>query len=312
MTETMQAIIQDELGGPEVLHPATIERPEPGIGEVLVRVRAAGVNPADAMNRRTGLFSGTPPFVLGWDVSGVVESVGAGVTLFAPGDEVFGLLPFPRGGGAYAEFAVAPTRALVRKPAQLTHVEAAALPLAGLTAWQALVETAGVGDGSRVLITGAAGGVGHLAVQIAAARGAHVIGLTSAAGAAAVRALGADDVVDYRAADFAEVLDDLDVVLDVVGGDYPLRALRTLRPGTGVLVSTLPQSIAAAVPVGAEQGIRVAGLFVESDRLGLTALTDLVEQGRLRPTVAATHPLTEAATAHAAAHDPGKVVLTVG
>ncbi|MGH1550439.1 NADP-dependent oxidoreductase [Leifsonia poae] len=187
MTETMRAITQDELGGPEVLHPATIDRPEPGIGQVLLRVEAAGVNPADAMNRQTGLFSGKPPFVLGWDVSGVVEKVGPGVTLFAPGDEVFGLLPFPRGGGAYAEFAIAPARALVRKPSGLSHVQAAALPLAGLTAWQALVETAGVDHGSRVLITGAAGGVGHLAVQIAAARGAEVIGLTSEANAGYVR-----------------------------------------------------------------------------------------------------------------------------
>src|SRR6478609_1021613 len=160
MAPLMRAIVQDSLGGPEVLHPAAVERPEPGIGQVLVRVVAAGVNPADAMNRQTGLFSGPPPFVLGWDLSGVVETAGPGVTLFAPGDEVFGLLPFPRGGGAYAEFALAPARALVRKPDRLSHVEAAALPLAGLTAWQALVETAGVEAGSRVLVTGAAGGVG--------------------------------------------------------------------------------------------------------------------------------------------------------
>lgn len=310
MAPLMRAIVQDSLGGPEVLHPATVERPEPGIGQVLVRVVAAGVNPADAMNRQTGIFSGTPPFVLGWDVSGVVEKAGPGVTVFAPGDEVFGLLPFPRGGGAYAEFALAPARALVRKPERLSHVEAAALPLAGLTAWQALVETARVEAGSRVLVTGAAGGVGHLAVQIAAARGAHVIGLTSAGDADRVRALGADEVLDYLAVDFAEVLDGLDVVLDVVGGDYPLRALRTLRPG-GILVSTLPQSLATAAPAAVEQGLRVAGLFVESDRHGLLALTELVEQGRLRPTVAATHPLDEAATAHATRHAPGKVVLTV-
>ncbi len=310
MAETMRAIIQDELGGPDVLHPATIERPEPGIGQVLVRVAAAGVNPADAMNRQTGVFSGPPPFVLGWDVSGVVEQVGPGVTLFAPGDEVFGLLPFPRGGGAYAEFALAPARALVAKPALLSHVQAAALPLAGLTAWQALVETAAVVEGSRVLITGAAGGVGHLAVQIATARGAHVIGLTSEANADYVRALGAAEILDYRAVEFSEVVDDLDVVLDVVGADYPLKALRTLRPG-GFLVSTLPQSLTAAAPAAAEQGIRVAGLFVESDRLGLSAIADLADTGRLAPTIAATYPLEEAAAAHATKHGAGKVVLTL-
>lgn len=304
----MRAIIQDELGGPEVLHEATVHRPEPGIGQVLLRVSAAGVNPADGMNRQTGLFSGPPPFILGWDVSGVVEKVGPGVTVIAAGDEVFGLLPFPRGGGAYAEFAIAPARALVPKPARLSHVEAAALPLAGLTAWQALVETAAVGAGTRVLITGAAGGVGHLAVQLAATRGAHVIALTSEANADYVRSLGAAEVLDYRAVDFGEVLDDLDVVLDVVGGDYPLKALRTLRPG-GFLVSTLPQSLAAAVPAAAEQGIRVAGLFVESDRLGLSALAELAAEGRLVPRIAATYPLDETAAAHAVKHGAGKVVL---
>lgn len=310
MTNTMRAIIQDRLGGPDVLHPATIDRPEPGIGEVLVRVCAAGVNPADQMNRQRGVFSGPPPFVLGWDVSGVVEQTGPGVTLFAPGDEVFGLLPFPHGGGAYAEFAVAPTRALVRKPARLTHTEAAALPLAGLTAWQALVETATITAGSRVLITGASGGVGHLAVQIAAARGAHVIALASEENAEFVRTLGAAETVDYRAVDVGDAVRDLDVVLEMIGGDYPLRALRTLRPG-GILVSTLPQSIGAAVPVAAERGIRIAGLFVEADRLGLTALTDLVASGCLSPTIAATYPLEEAAAAHATRHGAGKAVLTV-
>ncbi|GAA2231527.1 NADP-dependent oxidoreductase [Herbiconiux moechotypicola] len=307
----MRAIIQDELGGPEVLHPATVVRPGPGIGQVLIRMRGAGVNPADAMNRQAGVFSGPPPFTLGWDVSGVVEATGPGVTLFAPGDEVFGLLPFPRGAGAYAEFVLAPARALVPKPEALSHVQAAALPLTGLTAWQALVETAGVGPGTRVLVTGAAGGVGHLAVQIAAARGAHVIALTSDANAELVRSLGADEVVDYRTTDFGETLGDLDVVLDVVGGDYPLRALKVLRPG-GVLVSTLPQSLGPAAAAASELGIRVAGLFVESDRLGLTALAGLVAEGRLTPIIAATYPLDDAATAHATKHGPGKVVLVAG
>lgn len=310
MTETMRAVIQDVLGGPEVLHVSEIAKPEPRIGEIVVRVRAAGVNPADEMNRRTGIFSGEPPFVLGWDVAGEVAAVGPGVTLFAPGDEVVGLLPFPRGGGAYAEYAVGPTRAFVRKPSALSFVEAAALPLAGLTAWQALVETAQVGEGTRVLITGAAGGVGHLAVQIAAARGAHVIALTSTNNVDYVRGLGADEVLDYRTTDFAEALEDVEVVLEVVGGDYPLRALRILREG-GIIVSTLPQSLAPAAPSAAELGVRLAGLFVESDRMGLSALMDLVEARQLRPTIAGTHALNDVQAAHAAKHAPGKVVLTV-
>ena len=187
----MQAISQDELGGPEVLKVVTFPTPEPGIGEITVRVHAAGVNPVDAMNRESGLFIGQAPFVLGWDVSGTVEAVGPGVTLYTPGDEVFGMLPFTHGHGAHAQYAVGPTRVFVPKPDRLDHVQAAAISMVGLTAWQALVDTAHVGEGSRVLINGAAGGIGHLAIQIAKARGAHVIALASAANADFVRSLGA-------------------------------------------------------------------------------------------------------------------------
>ncbi|MBN9239923.1 MAG: NADPH:quinone reductase [Micrococcales bacterium 70-64] len=310
MSEMMRAAVQDELGGPEVLHIGEREVPTPSIGEVLIRVHAAGVNPADMMNRRTGIFSGQPPFVLGWDVSGEIVAVGPGVTLFAPGDEVFGLLPFPRGGGAYAEYVVGPTRAFVRKPELLDHVQAASLPLAGLTAWQMLVETAAVEPGQRVLITGAAGGVGHLAVQIAKARGAHVIALTSSRYADHVRALGADEIIDHATTDFVALLGDLDIVFEVLGEDYPVRALGVLRRG-GMLVSTLPQSLASAAQLATELGIRVKGVFVESDRLGLNALVDLVQQGSLLPTIAATYPLESAASAHATKHGPGKVVLRV-
>ena len=310
MAETMRAVIQDELGGPEVLHEASVEIPTPGIGQVLVRVRAAGVNPADFMNRQTGVFSGTPPFTLGWDVAGIVAAVGPGVTLFGQGDEVFGLLPFPRGAGAYAEYVLAPTRALVRKPPSLSFIEAAALPLAGLTAWQMLVETAQISAGSTVLITGATGGVGHLAVQIAKARGAHVTAVVSSRNAELARSLGADDIIDYTAADFSKEITGLDVVFDVIGGDYPLRALDVLRPG-GMLVSTLPQSLGPARAVATERGLRVAGVFVESDRLGLGEITDLATRGTLTPLIAKTFPLERAAEAHAFTDGQGKVVLEV-
>lgn len=307
-TDTMRAVVQDELGGPEVLQLRTVPRPTPGIGEILVRVRAAGVNPADVMDRRTGFFSGPPPFTLGWDVSGVVEAVGPGVTLYAPGSEVFGLLPFPRGAGAYAEYAVSPTRALAPKPATLTHEEAAGLPLAGLTAWQSLVDTAGLTSGARIFITGAAGGVGHLAVQIAHARGAHVIALASGENAALVRSLGADEVIDHTTTDFADVVADVDVVFDVLGNDVPANAVRCVKPG-GIIVTTLLQSLAAAAPAATERGVRLRGLFVEADRLGLLELTRLVDAGRLRPVIAAARPLAEAGDAQSTRHGPGKVVL---
>jgi NADPH:quinone reductase-like Zn-dependent oxidoreductase len=309
--ETMQAVTQHELGGPEVLGMETVPLPQPSIGQIRVRVHAAGVNPADRMNRHSGAFTKGLPFTLGWDVSGVVDAVGPGVTLFAPGDEVFGLLPFPGGAGAYAQYAVGPTRAFVRKPAAIDHIQAAALPLAGLTAWQALVDTAQIRPESRVVVTAAAGGVGHLAVQIAHARGAEVIAFTSAANAGLLRELGADIVIDDREVDVTHEVHDVDVVLEMLGGDSLTRALTLLAPG-GVLVSTLPQSLAPAAADAAARGIRLAGLFVEADQIGLLGLSEAVARGELRPVIAATYPLAEAAAAHAARHGAGKVVLAVG
>jgi NADPH:quinone reductase-like Zn-dependent oxidoreductase len=308
MSATMFAMTQDQLGGPDVLRGAEVPRPVPSVGEVLVQVRAAGVNPADHMYRQTGAFGAQPPFTLGWDVSGVVSTVGPGVTILAPGDEVFGLLPFPKGAGAYAEYVVAPTRALVPKPASLTHEEAGALPLAGLTAWQSLVETANVGSGTRVLVTGATGGVGHLAIQIAAARGAEVVALASTKNVEAARGYGASEVIDYRTTDVATVLSDLDVVIDVLGGDFTATAVRMVRSG-GSVVTMIPQIPPATYALAEERGVRLSGLLVEADRLGLGELVRLVEAGRLRPTVAATYPLSDAAAAHANGGGYGKTVL---
>lgn len=299
-----------DTGETGVLEERWIERPTPGIGEVRVRVAAAGVNPVDVGVRRGSPLGRPVPFVPGWDVSGVVDAVGPGVTIHRPGDPVFGMLPFPRGMGAYAEYAVAPARALVRKPERLTHVQAAALPLAGLTAWQSLVDTAGVGADSRVAITAAAGGVGHLAVQIAVARGAEVVAVASAHHAEYLRALGVSRLIDARSADFATELRDLDAVLDCVGGDYPLRAIPTLSPG-GTLVTLAPQSVAAASAAAAERGVRAVGLFVESDGEGMRRLAALSDSGELVPTIAAERPLADAAAAQLAPHGSGKVVLTV-
>ena len=158
MTTTMRAISQDVLGGPEVLKLVELDRPEAGPSQVLVRVHAAGLNPTDWKHRARRIFLGPPPFVLGWDVSGVVEATGYGVTLFKPGDEVFGMLPYPHGVGSHAEYVAGPTRAFARKPGNVDHVQAAALPLAALTAWQALADTARLSAGQRVLIHAAAGG----------------------------------------------------------------------------------------------------------------------------------------------------------
>jgi NADPH:quinone reductase-like Zn-dependent oxidoreductase len=242
----------------------------------------------------------------------VVEATGFGVTLYEPGDEVFGMLPYPHGVGSHAEYVAAPARAFASKPRNVDHLQAAALPLAGLTAWQALNDTAHLESGQRVLIHAAAGGVGHLAVQIAKARGAYVIGTASARNHDLVRGLGADEMIDYQATDFATAVSDVDVALDTVGGDYPARSLRTLRTG-GRLISLLPFPPEVAEEAG-RLGVRAQVMLVEHDHGGLTAIADLVTAGKLRPVVAATFPLSNAAKAHELGeqrHVAGKLVLTM-
>jgi NADPH:quinone reductase-like Zn-dependent oxidoreductase len=309
---TMRAIRQEVLGGPEVLHEVEVDKPEPGFSQILVKVHAAGLNPTDWGHRASGIFLGQPPFILGWDVSGVVEATGFGVTLFKPGDEVFGMLPYPFGVGSHAEYVVGPTRAFANKPDTIDHVQAAALPLAALTAWQALNDTAHLAAGQRVLIHAAAGGVGHLAVQIAKARGAYVIGTASAKNHDLVRSLGADEVIDYQATPFEEAVSGIDVVLDTITGDYSARSLRTLRPG-GILVSLLP--FAPETPAEAERlGVKAQVMLVEYDHQGMTAIADLVMEGRLRPVIEATFPFADAAKAHELGehrHVAGKLVLIV-
>jgi NADPH:quinone reductase-like Zn-dependent oxidoreductase len=307
----MLAIQQQRFGDVEVLEPVQLPIPEPGLSEILIRVHASGINPTDWKNRAGAAFVRELPLVLGWDVSGVVEAVGVGVTLYKPGDEVFGMLPYPHGVGAHAQYVVGPTRAFVPKPAQLDHVHAAALPLAGLTAWQSLVDTAHLSSGQRVLIHAAAGGVGHLAVQIAKARGASVIGTASEAKHEFLYELGVDEAIDYRTVDFAEVVRDVDVVFDTIGGEYQLRSLHTLRPG-GLMVSTIPRPADGLWEEADRLGVRAELILVEDDHAGMSALAELVDDGKLWPTIAETYPLRSAAAAHLAGETgrtTGKMVL---
>jgi NADPH:quinone reductase-like Zn-dependent oxidoreductase len=259
------------------------------------------VNPTDWKARARGGTMFTPaPFVPGYDVSGVVEAVGPGVRMYAPGDEVFGMPLFPKPASAYAEYVVAPPRHFARKPAGLDHVTAAGLPLAGLTAWQSLVDFANIQPGQRVLVHAAAGGVGHLAVQIAKARGAYVIGTASAAKHDFVRGLGADEVIDYRTQDFTTATGDLDVVLDTIGGDYGPKSRGLLR-SDGVYIGLAGPG---------EEGF----LLVEPDHAGMLALVDLVESKQLTVTVDSMFPLADAAKAHERGETgraTGKIVLTV-
>lgn len=311
--EKMRAVTQSALGGPEVLELVETKRPEPYYGEVLVRVYAAGVNPVDPAARERGLYIGAPPFTLGWDVSGVVEQVGIGVTRFRPGDAVYGMPRFPHQAGTHAEYVTAPSRHFDHKPEGISHVEAAAVPLTGLTAWQALVDHAGLRAGQSVLIHAAAGGIGHLAVQIAKSLGAHVIGTARADRHAFVRGLGADEVVDYTAVDFTEAVSEVDVVLNTVPGDYAERSVSVLRDG-GVLAELHLSNAGASFPEAVARGISTRFMLVEPDHEGMRELSRLIAGGELRPHVSKTFPLEEAAAAHRAMEAGralGRIVLTV-
>jgi NADPH:quinone reductase-like Zn-dependent oxidoreductase len=285
----MRAVEVSRFGGPEVLRLADVERPSPISTEVLVRVLAAGVNPVDLKTRRgegVARWVGPPPFILGWDVCGVVEAMGYGVTRFEVGDLVYGMPRFPRAAGAYAEYVTAPSRQFARAPRGVSPVEAAALPLAALTAWQSLE---GLKPGQRLLVHGATGGVGHVAAQIARARGAEVLTTTSRDRAA----------LDAR---------DVDVALDLVGGEDTALLARTL--GEGGVVLAVADGAADAV----KRQVRVLEPLVEPDGHGLEEIAKLVEDGRLEVRIDHVFPLECAADAHARLERggvKGKLVLEV-
>ncbi|MEY9929914.1 NADPH:quinone reductase-like Zn-dependent oxidoreductase [Catenulispora sp. GP43] len=315
---TMRAIVATEAGPASVLKETRVPKPQPGGTEILVRVHAAAINPVDWKTRARGGWEGRTDLtdqgpILGWDVSGVVEAVGPGATRFKPGDEVFGMPLFPRFPGGYSEYVAAPSRQFVLKPAGLSHVQAAALPLASLTAYQALHDFAKIQPGQKVLIHAAAGGVGHLAVQIAKALGAHVTGTASAAKHDFLRELGADEVIDYRQVDFAETVTGIDVVIDAIGGDYYDRSLRTMNPG-GTFVALNYDVNEEMKARAAERDIVADFMLVEPDLGGMTAIAALVAEGRLRPVIEAEFPLAEVAKAHELGETnraSGKIVLTV-
>jgi NADPH:quinone reductase-like Zn-dependent oxidoreductase len=311
----MRAIVQHEFGGPEVLRVEEAAVPKPIPTEIQVRVHAAGVNPVDLKTRSgQGMSSvlGEPPLTVGWDVAGTVAALGGGVTRFRVGDEVFGMPWFPRQAAAYAEYVTAPSRHFASKPHALSFEEAAALPLAGLTAWQVVIDTIALQDGDDILIHGAAGGVGHLAVQIAKARGACVYATARSEQAEWLRGLGADEVIDYRSERFEERCSELDAVVDFTGA-YGERSLSVLRPG-GTLVMVPSGAARELSEAGAGREIRVTAFLVEPDPAGLGALEALIEAGRLQVRVDRVFELEQAADAHRTAedhHGGGKIVLRV-
>ncbi|GAB7102948.1 NADP-dependent oxidoreductase [Streptomyces phaeofaciens JCM 4814] len=310
MSARMHAIVQSAFGGPEVLAYTETEVPVPGPGEVLLRVAGAGVNPGDAVLRAGRVPElVTLPWTPGNDVAGVVERVGEGVTRFVPGDAVYGMLAVAR-HGSYAEFTAVPADALAPAPKNLDLTHAGAVPLVAITAWQALAVLARVKPGDRVLIHAAAGGVGHVAVQLAKESGAYVIGTARAANHDFLRGLGADELIDHTTTDFRTAVAPVDVVLDLVGGPYGPRSLDALRPG-GLLVG-------ASIDPGTDEqqatarGLRYAWVTAEPSGELLERVTELIEGGRLRVVVQGTYPLAEAAEAHRAIEARrtiGKIVL---
>ena len=306
----MQAIRIHEFGGPDVLVPEKMDLPRPGADQALVRIRAASVNPVDAKTR-AGKFppvgKDALPLTLGRDLSGTVESCGPGLDA-RKGDDIFALLGYDR--GAYAQYVLVEKSELAPKPDNLSHVEAASVPLAALTAWQGMLDHGHLQSGERVLIHGAAGGVGHFAVQIAKAKGAWVAATCGKDDMAFVRRLGADQVIDYKNEKFEDEVADIDLVFDLIGGDTQARSFAVLKNG-GALVSTLQQPDKA---MAAKKNLRIAHYMTEADAAELDEIGDLLRTGQIEPHIFAIFPLAEAARAEnllEKGHIHGKVVLTV-
>jgi NADPH:quinone reductase-like Zn-dependent oxidoreductase len=308
----MKAVRFHSYGGPEVLVLEEVPRPQPGEGEALIRVQGAGVNPLDWKVRAGHVkewLQHRLPLIPGWDVCGVVEAVGEGVTAFKKGDRVYGMLNFNL-DGAYAEYVVAKAQDLAPPPKSIDGVRAGAVPLAALTAWQALFDVGGLASGQSVLIHAAAGGVGHFAVQFAKWKGARVIGTVSAANTNFVRDLGAAEAIDYKATRFEEAVREVDMVLDTIGGDTQRRSWHVLKKG-GILVATL--GISSPEDARKHQ-VRGEGVMVHSDSAQLAEIAGLIDTNKVTPVITEILPLAKAARAHELSqtgHSRGKIVLQV-
>jgi NADPH:quinone reductase-like Zn-dependent oxidoreductase len=309
---TMKAVCIHEYGGPDVLRLEDAPIPVPAAGEVLIRVHAAGINPVDwkiREGRLQGRVEHRLPLILGWDVAGVIEALGPGVTQFKIGDAVYARPDIARDGG-YAEYIAVRASEVALKPKSLDFIHAAAVPLAGLTAWQALFDAAKLAAGQRILIHAGAGGVGSFAVQFAHWKGARVIATASARNADLVRSLGADEVIDYTETRFEDEVQDLDVVFDTVGEEVQQRSWNALKKG-GILVSILALSVPDDA---AARNLRSAYVFVQPNAGQLGQIAELIDGGHVKPVVETVLPLSEVRQAHILSqshHARGKIVLRV-
>lgn len=317
--ETMRAAVIDETGTPAALHEATVPVPSPVLSELLVRVVAAGINPIDAKTRSgKGVAAAITAFpsALGFDFSGIVVRSPYESHPLAPGTPVFGMVPFPRTGGSYAEYVVVPSQSVARKPSALSHVEAAGVPLAALTAWGLVVETAHAHEGQRMLIHAGSGGVGHFAVQFAAYFGAHVTATGSARNASWLRELGASVVLDHTTTRFEDVVADVDVVIDLVGNVHDRtgeRSLTVLRPG-GLYVLVPTGSWPEYSEAADAAGVRATSFKVIPDGGALATIARLLDSGAIQVYIDRVFELADAAAAHTEleqGHTRGKIVLRV-
>jgi NADPH:quinone reductase-like Zn-dependent oxidoreductase len=311
-SQTMKAIRIHNYGGPEVLHYEDAPRPEPQAGEVLVRVHAAGVNPIDWKVREghvKDFWHHKFPLILGWDLSGVVEELGRGVSRFKIGDEVYSV-PDPNRDGAYAEYIVVRESELALKPKSLHHIRAAAVPLAALIAWQSLFDTAQLQPGQRVLIHAGSGGVGHLAVQLAKWKGAYVFATASTKNKDLLRKLSVDEPIDYTQQRFEDVARNIDVVLDTIGGETQERSWSVLKKGGNLVSLVQPPSEEKAK----ELGVRAVFVGVQANGEQLAEIAKIIDSGKLAPVIDRILPLSEAGRAHElsqSGHIRGKIVLRV-
>ena len=309
---TMKAVVIHEYGGAEVLKYEDVPQPEPKQDQLRIRVIAAGVNPVDGMIR-SGMFDKEGhrafPVILGGDISGVVEKVGSNITKFKSGDPVFAYVSLDNSGG-YAQYALVTEREAAPKPRSLIYVEAAAVPIVALTAWQALIDTAKLKAGQTVLIHGGSGGVGSFAIQIAKAHGAKVIATASTANQELLKQLGADVVIDYTKQNFENIAKDVDVVLDSIGKDTLARSYGVVKKG-GIIVSLVARPDPAELE---KHGIRGEALSVDPNSDELSEIGKLIDEKKINVIVSQTFPLSEARKAQeqvATGHTRGKIVLKV-
>lgn len=305
----MKAIVVHQSGGTEMLKYENAPRPEPKEDEILIRTMAAGVNPVDAYIRSGRYGGGSHPYIPGMDVAGVVEKVGAKITKFKAGDPVYAYLSFREQSG-YAEFTIAKENETAIKPKNISFEQAAAVPLAATTAWQALIDAAGLKAGQTVLIHGGSGGVGHFAIQIAKARGAKVIATASTANQDLLKELGVDQPIDYTKTKFEDVVKDVDVVLEATRSDSMARSYGVVKKG-GFVVSITGSPDQAQLE---QHGLRGDAISAHPDAHVLEELTKLIEARKLTPIVSQTFPLAEASKAHQqieTRHTRGKIVLKV-